>query len=119
MAFADPISITVNGAAKSMPRIEVSGRKAVYQTADGLFTTTITQLSGKNGSRKGIIRFDQKVNATDPFDAAKVVSKTNGISVMFDIPEFGFTATTVDQQTQGLFGFLATANVTKIFGGES
>jgi hypothetical protein len=120
MAFTDPISITVNAVARSMPRVETSGRKSVYQSADGLWNVTITQIPAKNGgSRKALFAFTQKVQATDPFNAEKSAFKSNGVSVMLDIPDYGFTSTTIDQQVQGMFAYLATAKITQLVGGES
>lgn len=117
--LADPQSITVSGSAKSMPKVETTGRKSIYQKSDGLFTLTVTQSPQKDGSKKAVIRFDQKVNATDPFDAAKVVSKTLGISVLVDQPSFGFDAAAVDAHWTGFKTWFDSALMTKIFGGES
>jgi hypothetical protein len=117
--FTDPQSITVSGSAKSMPRVETSGRKSIYQKSDGLFTLTISHHPSKGGSRKAIARFDQKVNATDPFDASRVVSQTLGISVMFDIPAFGFDATALDVQWTGFKTWLDSTASGKLFGSES
>jgi len=122
MAFSDPSTITVNSVAKSMPRVETDGRKAIYQSADGLWTLTVSHRSTKNKGRErvsSVIRVDQKKLVTDPITS---VTDYDTLSQWFviDRPFVGFTVTEVQQQVAGFAaGFLDSTTIAKIFGQES
>lgn len=116
--LSDPIVLAVSGNNKSMARIESSGRRAVYQTSDGLYTLTTSQTPSKDGGHKAVFRVDRKVMATDPFDASKQAYKVLGCSILFDIPSFGFASTDLDATWTGIETLMDTTLIGRLFGGE-
>jgi hypothetical protein len=120
MALSDPISITVNGVAKSLARVSVGNRQATYATADGLFTLLIShQNSGKGNSRiRTLVSFTQKKIVTNPLDSSNDYD-TVTINKVYDRPAFGFSNTEVDQLDAGLDSWLDTTINGKLMGGES
>jgi hypothetical protein len=122
MAFADPITFTVNSVAKVMARVQTSpGQPSTWRTGDGLFIVEIshqpTRKDGKNRIRS-LVRFTQKAVVTNPLDSTNDYD-TMPISVIIDHPEFGFTDTQAGQNAAALFAFLSSANITKLFGLEA
>jgi hypothetical protein len=118
MAFADPQSVTINTVAKSMPRIETSGRQSVYQKDDGTFKLKVSHTT-KSGRIRSLVRLDQTKDATDPY-SAETVSASCGVWMVMDRPSSGyFTAAEIDYIVQGLAGWLSSANVLKVAGQES
>lgn len=116
--FTDPQSISVSGAAKSMPRVSVGGNSAVYKTADGNLTYTISHAYGKRIRRT--VRLDSRKVAADPL--LDGVSRPYSMSayIVVDHPDIGFTNAELEANTKALVDELAEAGVlTKIFGGES
>jgi len=119
--FTDPQTITVSGVAKTMPKILSDGMKAVYQTSDSLFTETIShQISGKPGSvkQRSLVRYDQKAIVADPLTAANDY-ETLSVQIVFERPEFGFTAAQQDAFWTAIKTQFNTAMSDKIFGRES
>jgi len=119
--FSDPQSVTINAVAQSMPRIEVDGKKAIYQKADQTFTLTISHRSSKNKGRErisSVIRLDQRAIVADPLTS---VSDYDTVSVwlVIDRPIYGFTVTQVQQLVAGFESYLDATAVSKVFGQES
>lgn len=121
MAFADPQVVTINSVAKSMPRVEVGTRRAVYQIGDQTFTLIISHQSSKPGGKERVrstVRIEQRAIVTDPLTNVADYD-TLVYYVVVDRPVYGFTMTQVEQLVAGLNAWLTTANVDKIFGQES
>jgi len=118
MALSDPQSVTINSVAKSLARIETSGRQSVYMTSDGAFTLKVSHQS-KSGRIRSLVRLDQVKDATDPYTAETVQSRAS-VWLVIDRPSSAFyTATEVDYIVQGMAGYLDTAKDTQIIGQES
>lgn len=115
--FADPQTVTVNAVAKVMPRVESVGKKSIYQTADGLFTLTISHIT--SGDRiRSMVRVDQKAIVTNPLDSTNDYDTLSFYSVI-DRPIYGFTTAQVEQLATGFQAWLNTAAVDKVIGAES
>lgn len=118
MAFTDPQSVTINAVAKSMARVESSGRQSVYLKDDGSFAMRISHQT-KGGRVRSLVRIDQVKDATDPYTAETVQSKA-GVWLVMDRPVANYySATEIDYIVQGFKTWLSTANVTKVLGQES
>lgn len=116
--FSDPQSVSVGGAAKSLPRVSVGNNQAVYQTADGNLKYTVSHSYGKRNRRTA--RLDFRKIAADPL--LDGVSREYSMSayIVIDHPTVGFNNTEVETNTKALVDELAEAGVlTKILGGES
>jgi hypothetical protein len=125
--FADPITVTVAGSGKVMPRIESTGSRAVYQTADGLWTLTIshTKIPKSKGSKslkiRSVARLVQKAIVADVLTAENDFEE-NVTQMIDERPEFGFSSTAVVDQFVGMFNWLTAstnAALIKFYGGES
>jgi len=121
LAFSDPITITVNGSAKAMPRISMSTQgktvSSMYATADGLWTLFISH-TVSNGRIRSLVRFTQKAIVTNPLDSTNDYD-TIVDSRVLERPEFGFTSTQLSQLVSGFSAWEDATVVGKLFGQES
>lgn len=113
--FNDPQEVTINSVEKTLARVLIDGSKAVYTTADELWTLTISHQRSGNRTRT-MARLDQKAIVTNPLDS------TNDFDVLttyyvIDRPDFGFTQTQIDHQLTGLAAWLGES-ADKLFGRE-
>jgi len=121
MAFADPQSITVNGVAKSMPRVETRGMNSLYSNTDSTFTLRIVHEPFKRDKKariKSRMIFTQRKVVADPLTAVSDWEDLP-ISLQIDRPEVGFSEAEVDQMVQGLKTALTTAVVGQLVGRQS
>lgn len=116
--FADPQTVTVNAVAKTLPRVDVGNRKAVYESpADGL-VFTISHVKGKRN--RHTVRLDINKTAADPL--LDGVSKVYSMSayLIIDVPEVGFTAAEQNLNIDALSDWLKlSTNTEKVLAGES
>jgi hypothetical protein len=117
--FADPQSITVNAVAQSMPRVETSTRKSIYQKNDQTFTLTISHQTGKDQRIRHLARFDQRAIVTNPLDNTKQDYDTLTFYVVIDRPSYGFSMTQTEQLIAGFKTWLDNTCIDKLFGQES
>lgn len=117
MAFADPITVTVNSVAKVMPRVTSSGMKSEYRLADGSFALTISH-QPSNGRVRSMLRIDQRAVVADPLTTVNDYETLSFYSVI-DRPEYGFTTAQVEQIVAGLQAYLTASIVDKLVGMES
>jgi hypothetical protein len=116
--FADPQSVTVDGVAKSLPRVGVGPSSSVYSTADGNLRYTISHQNGRRNRRT--VRLDFRKIAADPL--LDGVSREYSMSayLVIDHPTVGFNTTEVEKNTKALVDELAEAGLlAKVIGGES
>lgn len=121
MAFADPQSITVNGNAQSMPRIQTTGSSSVYMKNDTTFSLAIkhtTPVIDKKRRVKSLAVFTERLIAADPLVSPDDWDASN-ISLQIDRPEVGFTSARIDQLVAGFVAWCSPANVAKLFGRET
>lgn len=121
--FADPITVTINAVAKVMPRIKTDtsqpGRvETVYQTADGLWTLTITHQTTRAGRIRSRARLDQRAIVTNPLDSSNDWDSITYEKII-DRPEFGFSMVQTEQLVSGFDAWSTTSVVDKLYGKES
>lgn len=90
--FSDPISLTISGAAKSLPRVSVDGSKSVYSTDTGDYVLNVSHVKGKR--RRSVFRIDQKKLAADPFNAERSVEANQAAYLVLDAPLNGMYTVT-------------------------
>jgi hypothetical protein len=115
--FSDPQSVTVNAVAKSLVKIDATGRTGKYRSADGQFTLTISH-DEKNRNRR-TVRLTQEIIAADPFLTDVNRTAIQHVYVVQDSPKTGFTAQQIDDLSQALVDYLSDATIDKIIAGES
>lgn len=116
--FTEPQSVTVSGAAKSLPRVAFGDRKGVFENTTTGHRLSISHVNGKRG--RSTVRLDITKTAADPL--LDGVSRQYSMSclLILDRPLVGFSQTEVEQNAQGFIDWLDTAaNLTKVAGGES
>lgn len=119
--FSDPLSLTISGAAKTLPRVSVDGSKSVYTTDTGDYSTTVSHIRGKR--KRSVFRIDQKKIASDPFNAERNVETNQAVYLVLDAPLNGLYSNTeqkalIDALTKALTDATG-ALATKFVAGES
>lgn len=118
MAYADPQSVTYNGVAQSMPRIETGTRKSIYQINDQTYTLTISHQQSAGAKLRSVVRLDRKVIVTNPLDSTNDYG-VETVYLVLERPQFGFSMVDTERLVAALTGWLTNANVDKLYGQES
>jgi len=120
MAFADPQTITVNGVAQTLNRVETSGRRSVYSTADGVWTLTISHQPAKTKGRiRTLVKLVKRAIVTNPLDSSSSDYDTLVFDRIIEHPEYGFTVAEVQQADAGLDAWTTDAVVAALYGQQS
>lgn len=123
MAFSDPISMTVNAVAKSMPRITMAsnGAPSVFKMNDDEFKTEIAHQSIKSGRReRHVIKVTQRKITADPYVPATNVENTASVHIVVENPVTGFTDVELGYIVSALCTFVTNAgNQAKFLGSEA
>lgn len=117
MALADPQTVTINAVPKTCARVEGSGTKSIYRTADEAVTLTVSHQKTKNARTRRMIRLDQRVVASDPLTSENEY-KDLGVYLVIDQPDYGFSDTEIDYAVQALNTHLDSTLNAKVLGGE-
>jgi hypothetical protein len=116
--FAEPQSVTVAGAAHSLPRVASGDRKGVFATSTGDYVLTVSH-DLKSRNRRNV-RLDSTKTAADPLVSGVNRQYSMSAYVVIDHPKVGFSNTEIKDLLKALTDFLGTAGVSdKIVGGES
>lgn len=117
--LADPQSITIDGAAISLPR-------TLTGTREGLFATQNTRLSvettAKNARVRTVARVEQSKVTADPLVASTNVLVQDSVAITINRPSSGFSDDDVLKQVVGFLNWLTAstnANLKKIIAGEN
>ncbi|DAD51409.1 TPA_asm: coat protein [ssRNA phage Gerhypos.2_25] len=119
MAFADPISIN-DGTARSLARTGFSANGGTFQSADGLYTVTVSHSLGKRN--RAVARLDMSKIAADPLLAGVNVKASMSAYLVLDTPVTGFTGAEILSEATALTGWLTAstnAALVKLIGGEN
>jgi hypothetical protein len=120
MAFTDPQSITISGAASSLPLTSRGQDGADYKSSDGLITLTARHAYGRRTRR--VLRVDHSKLTTDPFLPTQNVKVSMSNYIVFDLPPAGYTnaeALAVYNGFKTVYTAASDAVITKLLGGES
>lgn len=115
--FSDPMSLTVGGVAKAMPRTSTGNNQAEYTGPDGL-RLKISHSYGKR--ERSMFRLDVRKIGADPL--ATGINKEYSASVYFviDQPVVGFSDAEITDASLALLDELKEAgNLSRFVGGES
>lgn len=119
--FSDPISLTISGAAKNLPRVSVDGSRSVYSTDTGDYVLTVSHVKSKR--KRSVFRIDQKKIAADPFNAERNVEANQAAFLVLDAPLNGMFAVTEQKALIDAVADALKANAgalaTKFVAGES
>lgn len=116
--FADPQSITVNGVAKTLPRVSIGNNEATYRSADDVWQMRIAHTTSK-GRKRRMVEIRETIIAADPLTAENT-SQYARTYIVIDEPAFGFSDTTLKYDLNALRDWAgAGTNADKLLGGES
>jgi hypothetical protein len=86
--LTDPLSVTYDGSAKSLPRVSVDRRGSIYRTADGEFEVSISDFTppryGLGGTGIFLARRIPDPTPSNVFDDYRFMYNTVGITYGFD-----------------------------------
>lgn len=116
--FADPQTVTVSAVAQTLAAISRESNKSVYREDIGEYEMVISHQEGAKRDRR-VVRLNRKTTSADPFIPANNVENTHSVYLVIDAPIAGFSNADLDADVQGLVGWLTSANVLKVLGGES
>jgi len=120
MALTDPQSVTISGAAVSLPRVTTGDNSAGYRSADGYVDMQVGHTYGRRNRHR--IRLHHSKYAADPLSPALNRPFDMSVNVVIDVPDAGYSATEAKAVVDALLAYLtasSSAVVTKLIGGES
>lgn len=117
--FSDPQSITVAGAAKSLPRVSSGDFSGSFRASDGAYVLTIKHSQGRKDRSLG--RVDSKKLGANPLDPTKNLPYVASAYTVLEAPPGGqgFTSTELEDLLKAHVAYFTAANVTKFVGKES
>lgn len=117
--FADPQSITVSGAAKSLPRVSSGDFNGQFRASDGAYVLSVKHSQGRKD--RSVIRVDSKKLGANPLDPTKNLPYVASAYAVLEGPPGGqgFTSVELEDLVKALAAYLSAANVTKFVGKES
>lgn len=118
--LTDPLSITVNGNAISLPRISAGQMQSLYRSADGAYGLRISHTV--DGRARSLVRLDRSITGADPLLPATNKSYAASMWLVVDRPlnGVGFSNTEMGHSWAGFTGLLNSAGFKdKIFGLEN
>lgn len=117
--FSDPQSITISGAAKSLPRVSSGDFTGQFRSSDGATTLTVKHTSNKRD--RSVVSLDVRAIGANPLDPSKNLPYTHRTYVVLDAPaqNGGFTSTQLEDSLKALVAYLTPANIAKFVGKES
>jgi len=85
--FTDPLSVTYNGSAKTLPRTSARSLGSIYRTADGEFEVQISNSRSRDG--RALVQYTLVRTLPDPtpgdvFDNFRSIKNSFGITYGFD-----------------------------------
>lgn len=120
MAFADPQSVTISGAARTLARTSSSKDAGEFRSAD---QNTHLSVSHNYGKRvRHLIRLDDQKVAADPLLAGINVIAGMSAYLVVDVPTTGYDQAQQKAVVDGFIGYLSAssgARVTQLLGGEN
>ncbi len=123
MAYADPITVTVNAVAQVLPRVynPVPGGPSVFQLADETFKVEISHVTVKNKRERHMFKITQKAVTANPFVPAENIENTASAYLVVDNPKQGFTDAQLGFLMNGITAFMngSASNTTKFLNGEA
>lgn len=118
MSFPDPIAITIDGTAVSLPRVSTAGRSAIYADKAGTYTLNISHTNGKR--ERSVIQLQSKKMAPDVLNPSLSKPVDMRAYLVVDVPPFGFSDTEAENIIKALTTYISTAaNLTRFTGQES
>lgn len=118
--FADPVSVTVNAVAKSLPRVYTVRGPSTFKMTDDEFKLEVSHADVKGRRERHLIRLTQRKIGADPLIPATNLESKASVYLVLDNPVTGFSDTELGYMISALADFVKVAgNQTKFIGGEA
>ena len=117
--FADPITLTVSGAAKTLNRTGTDTDAGSFATSDRAYKVSIGHIYGRRTRRMMKLTFDSLV--ANPLITGQNINQSASVHIVVDTPN-GYDTTTAKALADALVAYLTASSgaaVTKLLGGES
>jgi hypothetical protein len=119
--LTDPVSVTYDGNAKSLPRIASGRRGTIYATGDGEFLVSIRDLStlpgGRHGSEITLTRVLPDPTPANVFDDFRRITNTFGFVISFD-PTRAEASDNLPKLRTALDSFVNSTMLNRLIAGE-
>jgi len=120
LVLTDPVSVTYDGSAKTLPRVSAARRGTVYRTADNEFVMTITDLSARDGRYGTEVKLSR--NLPDPtsgnvFDDYRKITNSFGFIIAFD-PTRAEASDNLPKLRTALDSFVNSTMLNRLISGE-
>lgn len=121
--FTDPLAVTYDGSAKSLPRISGNRLGTVYRTADSEFEMNISNVAPKprNSETWRYVFLSRRVSdptPSDVFDNFRWIRNGFGYFYVFDSPTRAEASVDIPRLRTALDSFLTPGFQTRVMGGE-
>lgn len=122
MAFADPVTLSIDTAAYSLARITTGGTDGKFISDNGNVVLSIVPSTNRSGRKVSAARLTVSKVTTDPLVSTTNQRVSQTVTVAFNNPAYGFTATETINALKGLIAALESgsdANFKKFLNQES
>jgi rRNA processing protein Krr1/Pno1 len=119
--YADPLTVTVNSVAKTLPRIfSEQGQPSTFKVSDDSFKLEVSHSTVGGRRERHLVRLSQRIIGTDPLNAALNVENKTNCYIVLDNPSVGFTDAQLGYLVTALADFISdSGNLVKFIGGEA
>ena len=117
MALADPQSVTINGAATSLPRAGLTLDEGKFVDATGQVVLTAKHQTARRV--RHTVKLQKSAIVADPLVPSTNQNVSYSAHMVVDIPKNGVSNTEALYIANALVAWATSANLTKILGGES
>lgn len=117
MALADPQSVTISGAATSLPRSGLSLEEGSFLDSTGQVKLTVQHQTGKR--KRHVIRLQKTAIVADPLVPSINTNVSYGVTMSLDAPLNGVSNADVVALANAFVAWAVSATLTKVVGGES
>lgn len=120
--FSDPLSVTYDGNAKSLPRVSAKRGTATYRTADGEFAITIADTPWQRGGVPGVaIELARRLPDLTPanvFDDYREIVNAFAFSIRFDPRSRAEASVDLPRLRTALDSFVTSTVLNRLITGE-
>lgn len=117
--FSEPQSVTLDGAAKSLNRLNFTANGSEFATADTSVRMSIQHILGRR--HRHTIRLKKDSLVANPLVSGQNINQSISVLLTVDVPP-GYDTAAAKDAVKGLLANLTAstdANITKLVGGES
>lgn len=112
MAFSDPVSLSIDKATYSLPRITTGSVDGKFVSDDGNVILRIVPSMNKAGRKISAVRMTVSKVTTDPLVSTTNQRVSQTVTVAYNNPAYGFTATDTINALKGIVAMLEAGSDT-------